>query len=132
MPLRILVVDDEELIRRLIPEAIRRQLPDVVIETAESGRDALTHLRSHPYHVVISDVGMPHGDGFFLLEEIKRDWPHLPVILMSGEAREEEARERGAQAFLPKPLNLDQLIRIVQALRGRRIRVIIRRDDSPR
>ena len=89
-------------------------------------------LQTVTVDVVLSDVSMPNGDGFFLLEAVQTQWPSLPVVLMSGEPMEERAIQAGAKAFFAKPLDPQRLIETLTSLASRTIRVVIRHDpDQP-
>jgi len=128
--LRVLLVDDNATVLTVLEELLRRNIPSIVILTASSGQDALRVLQTATVDVVLSDVSMPNGDGFFLLEEVQRQWPSLPVVLMSGEPVESRALEAGAKAFFSKPLDPHRLIETLTALTSRTMRVVIRRNPE--
>ena len=128
--LRVLLVDDNATVLTVLEELLRRNIPSIVILTASSGQDALRVLQTATVDVVLSDVSMPNGDGFFLLEEVQRQWPSLPVVLMSGEPVESRALEAGAKAFFSKPLDPHRLIETLTALTSRTMRVVIRRPPE--
>ncbi len=106
--LRVLLIDDQPTILMLAQALLERTLPDVHVITAESATEALQVLQEQPCDVVLSDVSMPGEDGFFVLKQVKRQWPGLPVVLMSGAPLAHEAQTAGANGFLLKPFNLDQ------------------------
>jgi CheY-like chemotaxis protein len=100
----ILVVDDDELVRRVVTELLE-DLAFSVVE-AKSGREALNLIRSPTEPgLVISDVNMPEMDGLQLVEEIKSMRPSLPVILMSGRPSKDRAHP-----FLAKPFTRERLL----------------------
>ncbi len=122
--LRVLVVDDEESGRGLVRAVLEREHAEV--QEAVSAADALTSVETHVIDVVISDLAMPGEDGFDLVRQIRaRELPRfrsLPIIALTAYARVDD-RERvmaaGFQGYLPKPVNLDQLIALVAQLTGR-------------
>jgi len=128
--LRVLLVDDNATVLTVLEELLRRNIPSIIILTASSGQDALRVLQTATIDVVLSDVSMPNGDGFFLLEEVQRQWPSLPVVLMSGEPVESRALEAGAKAFFSKPIDPHRLIETLTALTSRTMRVVIRRPPE--
>lgn len=128
--LRVLLVDDNATVLTVLEELLRRNIPSIIILTASSGQDALRVLQTATVDVVVSDVSMPNGDGFFLLEEVQRQWPSLPVVLMSGEPVESRALEAGAKAFFSKPIDPHRLIETLTALTARTMRVVIRRPPE--
>jgi DNA-binding NtrC family response regulator len=116
--LRVLLVDDQSSILMLVQVMLERALPGVQVRTAKSATDALYALQQEPCDVVLSDVSMPGEDGFFVLKQIKRQWPGLPVVLMSGSPLAHEAELAGADGFLLKPFNLDQFHTALTAMTG--------------
>ena len=109
----ILVVDDTPITARWVGYVVGRLGFNAVL--AFNGEEALNYLAQQQFVAVISDVEMPGMNGFELLQSIREFQPALPVILMSAACNEERRRAasaRGAQAFLEKPLNVDQLTRL--------------------
>jgi two-component system nitrogen regulation response regulator NtrX len=110
---RILIVDDEESIRR----SLAGILSDEGFETgtATDGEDALKALRegSEIPGVVLLDIAMPGRDGVEILAEIRQAWPGLPVVMMSGHGTIEtavRATQLGAFDFIEKPLSVEKLL----------------------
>jgi two-component system KDP operon response regulator KdpE len=102
---RILVVDDEEIIRRMLVTWLLRWGHDVI--EAESAPAALALMEENPAEILIVDLIMPVYTGFWLIERVHQRWPSTCIIVESG-AHEDEvnfqnARGLGAMAFLPKP-----------------------------
>jgi CheY-like chemotaxis protein len=80
---RVLVVDDEEMIRFTSSKVLESKGFDV--RTAGDGFEALVELRQAPPDIIISDLRMPNMSGFELLSVVRRRFPHIPVIAISGE-----------------------------------------------
>ncbi len=104
---RILLVDDEEIVRSTVRRALRHEA--VEIAEAENGQVALESIRSWEPDVVFLDLRMPVLDGIGLLQELQLT-PEVPlqVIILTGHGDDEELREcyqLGARAFLRKPFN---------------------------
>jgi len=114
--LRVLLIDDQPNILLLVQVMLERILPGVRVITAKSATEALCALQQEPCDVVLSDVSMPGEDGFFVLKQIRRQWPSLPVILMSGAPLAHEAEVAGADGFLLKPFHLDQFYATLAAV----------------
>ncbi len=111
----ILVVDDEEVILNLSKRGLTRV--GYPVETASNGADALKILEKQPIDIVVSDLKMEVMDGLELLRHIKRDYPHIEVIMMTGYASVENAIESmklGAYDFLLKPLKVEQMRLVVK------------------
>src|SRR5450432_904610 len=106
-PVRVMIVDDSALMRKLLSEALRRDPGIEVIDTAMDGQFALDHLTRIRPDVILMDVDMPRLDGLAALERIVADYA-LPVIMCSGQTTSGakatiEALARGAVDFIEKP-----------------------------
>ncbi|MEW6264166.1 MAG: sigma-54 dependent transcriptional regulator [Thermodesulfobacteriota bacterium] len=109
MPARpILVVDDEPHPRQVLFEALTRL--GHAVDLAEDGLAALDKLRENNFDLIISDVRMPRLDGLELLRMVKKTWPHLPVVLVTGYGSIEgavQAMREGAFDYFLKPFSMD-------------------------
>ncbi len=109
---RILIVEDDNAISNLLGDALKVEgYQSVITPTAEKA----THTLSKPPlpHLVLVDIGLPGKDGLALLSEIKVAYPKLPVIMVTAFDRPGtwiEAMQRGADDFVPKPFDLDELV----------------------
>ena len=113
---RVLVVEDELNIRLLIAFVLQQMGWEVV--EAESGVDALQHLEwDAEFDLVITDILMPFVNGIELIEELKRHYPNILILVTSAHTPESlEALEKGANLSLPKPFSKQQLVDCVHAL----------------
>jgi CheY-like chemotaxis protein len=115
----VLVVDDDPDVREMLRVALKSEGYEVA--TAANGVDALHHLRSTPETcVVLLDLLMPLMDGGAFRAALARDrslsW--IPVVVMSGGFEvARQARELGARSFVPKPVDLDRLRRVLGSIR---------------
>ena len=106
--LRVLVVDDTALYRKILGDAVN-QLPEAELAgAAHSGPTALKRLTQGDIDLVLLDVVMPEMDGVQTLAHIRRDWPHVAVVLVSGVTGRDAdvtvaALANGALDFIPKP-----------------------------
>lgn len=106
--LRVLVVDDTAMYRRVLTETVDSSGLAGPCESAANGRIALEKLRTHMADLVLLDVEMPELGGLETLDEIRRNWPDTTVIMVSAANRSStqitvEALQRGALDFIPKP-----------------------------
>lgn len=107
---KILVVEDEEIIRLMFQQSFRSW--DFKVDVAENGKEALEKCQQDFYHIVVTDLNMPVMDGMELLKRIKSKWPHQEVIVITGYATIEsaiEAMKLGAYDFILKPVNFDHV-----------------------
>jgi len=105
----ILVVDDEELIRNLVVTFLSKLGHSCV--TAMNGVDALDKMKGNKIDAVVTDIKMPNMDGINLTIEILRQYPGLPVMVMTAFDEEYSAGTAisvGAREFIKKPFSLDE------------------------
>ena len=108
---RILIVDDEEIVRLCLVRTLAGKHVDV--ETVANGKDALAMMQRNPFDVVLLDVRMPGMDGMAVLETIKRNWPESEVIVITGYPVLEAAKHAvtlGAYDYLAKPVGPDEIV----------------------
>ena len=107
---RILVVDDEESLRRVMQVQIQQS--GYHVTTAASGDEALRLLANAPVDLVLTDLKMPGISGLQLLKRIRAEFPEVVVIMMTAFGTVEtavEAMRSGAYDYVTKPVNIDEL-----------------------
>lgn len=112
---RILVVDDEPLLTRLLEQMLRHAGFEVAV--ASNGREALSLLRAQPFELVLSDVMMPVMDGPALLAAIQAERDPPPVIFLTGygDKSDPALRASGARQVLGKPVSAATLLSAIRA-----------------
>jgi DNA-binding NtrC family response regulator len=116
---RILIVDDDPGQRSLLQSFLKGQGFEIVV--ADSGERALALLRDEPFKLMISDVRMPGLSGLETLRQARQANAVLPVLLVTAYADIREAvgaMRDGAVNYLPKPIDLDELLAIVRQATG--------------
>lgn len=115
---KILVIDDEPQVRRLIKQMLTRAGHDVA--EAADGDEGLASLRMQMPDIVITDILMPNKEGIETIREVRRQAPALPILVISGNAGStlymEMAKMLGAHAALAKPFRTAELLRAVTDL----------------
>ena len=114
-PLRVLILDDEESIRRIIRHALTRLGYEV--ETATNGRQGLQILLTKTFDVAVVDVRMQEMDGLAFVQEAKKIWPWQGVVIYSGfiDDRIVEIAEReGVRHILTKPIDMTKLVAAIR------------------
>jgi DNA-binding NtrC family response regulator len=107
---KVLVVDDEEMLRNLLARILERK--GYSVSTASGGRQALAYLAKGDFQVMVSDVKMPEMNGFELLKEAKQKHPRLAVVMMTAFGDEntvEQALGLGADGYVAKPFKSSEL-----------------------
>lgn len=119
---RILVVDDEEQIRRILRTTLERAGHEV--ETAADGNEAVAAYDPARHDLVITDIVMPEKEGIATIQELHQANPDVKIIAISGGGRisPEEyldwARRFGVHRTFTKPIDRDDLLRTVAELAG--------------
>jgi two-component system, OmpR family, KDP operon response regulator KdpE len=115
---RVLVVDDDETIRRTLRINLRARGYEV--EEVATGRDALSTVEDAPPDLVILDLGLPDVDGVEVLRRLRRT-SRVPVVVLSARQQSDdkvEALDEGADDYVTKPFGMDELMaRVRSALR---------------
>lgn len=118
-PERVLVIDDNEQITSMLQEMLESEQYSVLI--AASGAEGIRQLRTEPVDLVITDMLMPDMDGVEVIQEVRRLWPSMKIIAMSGggvgatpEFYLTLARQLGAMNTMVKPFSREELLDTVR------------------
>ena len=115
---RILVIDDEPQVRRLLQIMLARAGHDVV--EAADGMEGLAAVRARRPDLVVTDILMPNKEGIETIRELRREAPELPILVISGDPGSalylEIATMLGARAALNKPFRHADLLLAVEGL----------------
>lgn len=119
MAKRILVVEDNDLNRKLFCDVLRSQ--GFTVEPVGDGLDALDRARQFVPNLIIMDIQLPNVSGLDLIESAKidpvlRTIPILAVTAYAGKGDEERIREAGAEGYLAKPVSIGPFMQAVRAL----------------
>jgi two-component system NtrC family response regulator len=117
----VLIVDDDAEIGRTLGHLLERRKH--VVTLATRGQEALALARSTTFDVVILDVRMPEMDGFDVLRTLRADGYTGGVLMLTGEGDVEdavEAQQLGADDYLPKPVRIAALDRVLAAVAAKR------------
>ncbi|MCD1260102.1 response regulator transcription factor [Paenibacillus athensensis] len=113
----ILVVDDDPHIRKLVRVLLQNE--GLAVLEAEDGRDALRTLAAAPVELVVLDIMMPHMDGWELCRELREQYDHLPLLMLTAKgetAQKVKGFELGTDDYLVKPFDPAELAVRVKAL----------------
>ncbi len=117
VPVRVLIVDDEPMIRQLLTDVLGDE--GYTVETVPCGEEAVLKLRDARFDYVITDLMMPGMSGLQVLETVKQLDPETEVVVMTGYASLNTAVEcmkLGAADYLNKPINIDEIRIIIKRM----------------
>jgi len=112
---RILVIDDEESIRRTISMTLEHA--GYVVDTAENGKQAITRTEANFYNLALIDIRLPDMEGTELLSSLRETTPRMVKIILTGYPTLEnaiKATNNGVDAYLTKPVNADELLKVIK------------------
>lgn len=115
--LKILLVEDEEHLLKTIQ--LNLELEGYAVDTAITGIEALKQFRSNTYHLIILDVMLPEMNGYDVCEEIRKENQQVPVLFLTAKGSGSDrvqGLKLGADDYLTKPFNLEELLLRVQIL----------------
>ncbi|QEP44919.1 nitrogen regulation protein NR(I) [Ectothiorhodospiraceae bacterium BW-2] len=113
MDAQLWIVDDDRSIRWVLEKALKQA--GLRVKSFESGEETLALLSRQQPDAIISDIRMPGMNGFDLLEQINRQWPEIPVIIMTAHSDLDSAvssYQGGAFEYLPKPFDVDVAVEL--------------------
>ena len=123
-PVKILVIDDHEVVRRGVKQILEENFLLVEVGEADSGQKGIAAVRQEPWDLVILDINLPDQSGLEVLGELHGTWPGLPLMVLSLHPEEQYAVRvfrAGAMAYLTKQTAPEELAKAVnQVLSGRR------------
>ncbi len=113
---RILVIDDAMAVRELLEQMLQLAGHDVAV--AGNGKEGLEQIRRQPVELVITDLFMPEKEGLETIQELRRDFPNIAIIAMSGEPGMPSllgiAKRFGAVKTIEKPFDRTEMMAAVE------------------
>src|ERR1700744_3340882 len=109
---RILLLDDDEQMLDLYQELLKQLPSGPEVNTCTAGARAIAMLESQPYTLLITDLRMPRMDGLQVLSIVRRKFPHLRIVVLTGLVDEEfrsRAYAQGVELFWQKPSNGEEM-----------------------
>jgi len=114
---RILIIEDEAAIRRVLTKILSEESETYSVEDVEDGIQGLERIKNNDYDLVLCDIKMPKMDGVELLEAVKKIKPEIPMVMISGHGDMETAIQTmrlGAFDYISKPPDLNRLLNTVR------------------
>ena len=120
--MKILFVEDNEQLNKALSTVLKRN--SYLVDSAFDGEEALMFLKDYQYDVIILDIMLPKIDGLEVLRRVRRDNIQTPIILLTAKSTLEDkitGLDLGADDYLPKPFNADELLARIRALGRRKV-----------
>jgi two-component system, NtrC family, nitrogen regulation response regulator NtrX len=114
---KILIIEDEPAIRRVLTKILSEESTTYQVEEAEDGLQGFEKIKNQEYDLVLCDIKMPKMDGVELLEAVKKIKPEIPMVMISGHGDMETAIQTmrlGAFDYISKPPDLNRLLNTVR------------------
>jgi two-component system, NarL family, invasion response regulator UvrY len=130
--IRILLADDYTIIRKGVRQILTQAYPNAEIGEIEEGEEWADKLRDSPWDMIISDLPKPDRGGFNALEQIRQDFPALPVLILSLYTKEYHAfraLQAGASGYLGKDAAPDELLWAVRQILAGKKYIAIPKDN---
>lgn len=127
--MKILLVEDSAQLNKALTTLLKRN--SYVVDSAFDGEEALLYLRDYQYDLVILDIMLPKVNGLEVLAKARRDKISTPIILLTAKSTVEDkitGLDLGADDYLPKPFNTEELLARIRAL-SRRPKVYQEKSD---
>jgi CheY-like chemotaxis protein len=121
MEKRILIVDDDEMVRMALVELLKPE--GYLLDEAGSGKEALAKIGKDKYDLMMFDIIMPEIDGIELCKRVRamEEYKNIPIVFLTAKSREQDkvkGLEAGANLFLPKPISPEKLLGIISETIG--------------
>jgi DNA-binding NtrC family response regulator len=122
MTTHILIIDDDERTRKLFRKILETE--GYQVSEASNGNEGIKLFRKEPADLVITDIIMPEKEGIETIMELRKDFPDVKIIAMSGgglveaDSYLEMAKKMGATEVLTKPIKNDELLKIIKDILG--------------
>ena len=124
---KILVIEDEAAIRRVLIKIISEESDSYVVEEAENGLEGIKKFKDNDYDLVLCDIKMPKMDGVEVLEKAKKIKPEIPFVMISGHGDLDTAvntMRLGAFDYISKPPDLNRLLNTVRNALDRKVLIV--------
>jgi DNA-binding NtrC family response regulator len=112
---RVLVVDDDESIRKTLTAVLEEE--GYIVDSAQSGNEAIEKCSANYYNLALIDIRLPDMEGTRLLNAVRQDTPPMVKIIVTGYpslSNAVEAVNKGADAYLLKPLAMDEALKVIR------------------
>ncbi len=124
---KILIIEDEAAIRRVLKKIISEENDTYQVEEAEDGLEGIELIKNNDYDLVLCDIKMPKMDGVEVLEKAKKIKPETPIVMISGHGDLDTAvntMRLGAFDYISKPPDLNRLLNTVRNALDRKVLVV--------
>ena len=114
---KILIIEDEEAIRRVLVKILTEENKDYQVSESEDGLAGIELIKASDFDLILCDIKMPKMDGVEVLEAVKKIKPEIPIVMISGHGDLDTAvntMRLGAYDYISKPPDLNRLLNTIR------------------
>ena len=129
--MKLLLVEDNNQLNKALATLLKRN--SYMVDSAFNGEEALLFLKEYQYDVIILDIMLPKVDGLTVLKTARNNGINTPIILLTAKSTVEDkitGLDLGADDYLPKPFNSEELLARIRALSRRKEQIITHKEVS--
>ncbi len=131
--MRILIADDHAAVRHGLREILADAFPEALFSEASNAEEVLGHLCRLDCYVLLLDINMPGRSGFDVLGDVKRDYPKVLVVMVSGQPEDQYSThclQAGAAAYINKDRATEELVPVLRRVLGDDARKALRSREE--
>jgi two-component system response regulator GlrR len=119
MKSQLLIADDDESVRKMVGRVL--ESAGYAVTSVANGREAVRRLTNQPPDLILLDLQTPKPDSWRVVEQVRRHYPWVPVVLITALCnQQDQARRRGVEALMEKPLDMPLLLKTIESLLARK------------
>lgn len=115
----IMIADDSRAMRQMLKAALQQMDPAAQFTEAANGKEVLSAMKEDVFDAIFLDINMPEMDGLTCLQELRKKWHHVPVVMCTSNSTQKiviDALSKGANSYIVKPVNVAKISKALKAV----------------